>query len=87
MKQLEDETSADLDDAPKADEDSKANHVAFVAARKRRSPVQRCNADVNSVSKADESADAERPVFELHPVQNTAALSCAGQVETISWRW
>ena len=82
MKQVEDETSADLVDARKADEDRKANHLANVAAKKRRSPVQRCRADVNSVSKADESADAEKSMFELYPVQSTAVLSCAGQVET-----
>ena len=35
MKQVEDETSADLVDARKADEDRKANHVALVAAKKR----------------------------------------------------
>ena len=39
-------------------------------------------ASVTSASKADEAAHAERSVFELHPVQSTAALLCAGQVET-----
>ena len=36
---------------------------------------------MTSASKAN-ATDAERPVFELYPVQSTAALSCAGQVET-----
>ena len=74
--------SADLVDARKAEEDCNTNHAALIAAEKRRSPVQQGRASVTSASKADEAADAERPVFELHPVQSTAALSCAGQVET-----
>ena len=82
MKEVEDETSADLADARKADEDRKANHVALVAAKKRRSPVQRCSADVNNTSKADESADAEKSMFELQTVRSTVAVSHAGQVET-----
>ena len=37
---------------------------------------------MTSVPKDDEAADAEKPVFEMQPVQGTAALSYAGQVET-----
>ena len=33
-------------------------------------------------TKADEAADAGSSMFELHPVQSTAAVSWAGQVET-----
>ena len=40
QKQLKDEMSADLVDAPKAKEDCKTNHAALIAAEKRRSPVQ-----------------------------------------------
>ena len=81
MKQVEDATSADLVDARKADEDRKASHVALVAAKKRRSPVQQAE-EVTSASKADESADAEKSMFELQTFQSTAAVSYAGQVET-----
>ena len=73
QKQLKDDKSADLVDARKAEEDCNTNHATLIAAEKR---------SVISASKADEAADAERPVFELHPVQSTAALLCAGQVET-----
>ena len=81
QKQLKDEMSADLVDAQKAEEDCKTNHAALIAAEKRRSPVQQAKGSVTSASK-DEAADAERSVFVLHPVQSTAALLCAGQVET-----
>ena len=82
LKQSRDEMSADLVDARKAEEDCKTNHAAFIAAEKRRSPVQQGRTDVINASKADEAADAGRSVFELHSVQSTAAVSCAGQAET-----
>ena len=82
LKQSRDEMSADLVDARKAEEDCKTNHATFIAAEKRRSPVQQGRTDVINASKADEAADAGRSVFELHSVQSTAAVSCAGQAET-----
>ena len=74
-----DEMSADLVDARKAEEDCKTIHATLIAAEKRRPPVQQGKASVTSASKADEAADPEGSVFELHPVQSTAALSCAGR--------
>ena len=53
--------------------------MALVAAKKR-SPVQRYSADVNSASKADKSADAENSMFQLQTVQSTDAVSYAGVV-------
>ena len=61
---------------------AKANHAALVAAKKRRLPDQQCSADVISASKADDAAEAEISMFELQPVQRTAAVSYAGLVET-----
>ena len=87
QKQLMEEMLADLVGAQKAEEDCKTNHAALIAAEKRTSPVQEGRASVSSASKADEAADAERPVFEVHPVQSTAALSCAGQAETTIEEW
>ena len=41
-------------------------------------------AGVTSASKANEAADAEESVFESQPVQSTAAVSRAGQIEAVN---
>ena len=50
--------------------------------KKRRLPVRQVRADVTCATTADEAADVEGSMFESRPFQSTAAVSCAGQVET-----